>query len=234
MRDDAHVTVHDPSMDALAQRVYGRLQNRFFVGERCLATVGGETYQCQIVGVFPPADIRAIMPPTPRSDPSLGGSSAFRMPGQRADLLSPPPAQDGAALGDRYASIAHAIGTSQTLSPSAAEAQDPSADYTYSIQLLSPQGQFSASTTEARASALQRDPNVFNVQLVRRYLVSAFDRGTGVYESHWLLKPHLAAQFGIPPPLPAPPNGSSTQMARNRSSESRKRTAVRRVAMKCP
>lgn len=148
------------------------------------------------------------------------------MPGQRADLLSPP-AVDGAALADRYAGIAHAIGCSQTLTPAAAEAQDPSADYTYSIQLLSPQGQFSASTTEARASALQRDPIVLNVGLVRRYLLSAFDRSGGAYATQWIVKPHLAAQFGIPPPLPAPPNGSSAQMAPSHSSESRKRSAVR-------
>ncbi|GAA99661.1 uncharacterized protein L969DRAFT_48254 [Mixia osmundae IAM 14324] len=178
-------------IDNLVDMVFDRLKDRYFAGERVVVDLHGDKLYGKIIKVYPPRFIRDHYG---RSDPLHADSKkrAFDdMTTNGTASTSELPASD------RYEAIAHSLGTDLWASAHELIEHDPSSEYLYTVQLMSNDGAFNESLTEAQASQLARDRNNFSKVMLKRFLRDSLQRDPAL-ASPWQVKPSLCSAFGLP------------------------------------
>ncbi|GAA5973155.1 hypothetical protein JCM11641_006296 [Rhodosporidiobolus odoratus] len=158
-------------LDTLVDHVYERYKDRFFAAEKVFVDLQGDKYFARIASVFPPQNIRDMLPASASSS---------------TDTEAPD-----------YVPVAHKLGIDLNIDAKQAKSQDDASEYLYTVQLMDEEHKFEGSFMEVRARSLSRDRLSFSKSIMKRYLRECLTRSASI-GAPWIVKPSIARAFDIP------------------------------------
>ncbi|OCF37381.1 hypothetical protein I316_00502 [Kwoniella heveanensis BCC8398] len=184
-------------LDTLADKIYERFHNRFFDDEKVFVDVDGDKYLARIVKTFPP---RSLLPSSSPYKPAPTATNTLHPYAKDLSL----PIEEVNEKDDpmRYFYNVRLIEEGATEGIAADYASNTGLSNGHDDEEDEKGEKWQASTMEVQADKISRDRINFSRAMLKRFMRDCVVRDSAVY-SPWLVKPSVAARYGLPTEMPA-------------------------------